>query len=534
MVRIEATNVTINGTLTADGGTGGTYDGGGAGGSIWISCASFGGGTSGVVRARGGTGGYGYVTDTSGGGGRIAIIYSSLIGTPGAQFSVAPGSNYTYPAEYGTLYLPDTALVTQPFNNFQGVRLVIPGFNSLNADSLVVSNSIVSFGDGDFILTVTNNLTIWSNSWLALGGVMYGGTQALKSVTVTATNPIVRVGGNVLLDRGGLTLGGANQLSHVFMTVGTNLSITGGGILKLGGNLQTAFSALTVGGNLVVTNNGQLHVYCGISNAVKRYGGRVAVSGSTSIAGGGWIFPYSHQTNGAAVLFDLKDLLVGTSSGFNADNNGFAWIGATCYAPSYGATYGSRGAGSGHGGAGGSITLAAGGRPYGSTNAPLLPGAPGGYGYGNPSGFAQPGGGVVQIHAGNITLNGQVKASQTLANSYGGGGGGGGIFITCDTFNGASTGVLRADGGNGGTSGNPQGGGGGGRISLAIGFSDTNIEKLILGQPVAGLAEVPSHGTYLGIFSVTNGVGNGTGNPGTLGTVRILKIRYPGTLIDLR
>lgn len=73
VVRIEAAdNVTVNGMASANGNDGGTisghYSGAGAGGSIYISCGSF-GGAGGQLSANGGA----RVSGAGGGGGRIAV-----------------------------------------------------------------------------------------------------------------------------------------------------------------------------------------------------------------------------------------------------------------------------------------------------------------------------------------------------------------------------------------------------------------------------------------------------------------------------
>jgi hypothetical protein len=77
-VRIEAAGVvTIDGTVTANGGNGANnspyFSGGGSGGSIYMTCGTFSGGTNGIMRAKGGANGGGAGTGGGAGGGRIAV-----------------------------------------------------------------------------------------------------------------------------------------------------------------------------------------------------------------------------------------------------------------------------------------------------------------------------------------------------------------------------------------------------------------------------------------------------------------------------
>ncbi len=89
--------VTINGTITANGGNGVNRSGGGSGGGIYLSCSTVAG--RGNIRANGGNGGSGY--GGGGGGGRIAIRcqYKHFLGT----CSVTNGAG-AQPGQIGTIY----------------------------------------------------------------------------------------------------------------------------------------------------------------------------------------------------------------------------------------------------------------------------------------------------------------------------------------------------------------------------------------------------------------------------------------------
>ena len=120
MVTIVALRtLTLDGTISANGEYGGPLTdmaGGGAGGSIFITCGTFAGGTSGVLSARGGDATQRDGSNTGGGGGgRIAVWRDpdrdTHLGVPaqgndgtavdggtnafaGAQFSGAKGTIY--------------------------------------------------------------------------------------------------------------------------------------------------------------------------------------------------------------------------------------------------------------------------------------------------------------------------------------------------------------------------------------------------------------------------------------------------------
>ena len=236
-----------------------------------------------------------------------------------------------------------------------------------------------------------------------------------------------------------------------------------------------------------------------------------------------WILPVAHPTNGAAVLFAMRNLTIDRGGGFNAESSGFAGavrVPDTRYHgfyPAYGpgATTSNWDYGSGHGGLG----AGAGGGPiYGNADAPVLPGSgarASGYPAGSDSAW---GGGSVQIRArGTVTVKGQITANANhikflpmTVYRYGPGSSGGAIYITCHTFIGDSGGVLQAsaDQINQTLCGY---GGGGGRIAVWRVYDQS-------ATPIS---------TY-----VNGGVGfYGTGAPGTLVMDWIPR---PGTLMSLQ
>ncbi|MDD5706126.1 MAG: G8 domain-containing protein [Kiritimatiellae bacterium] len=482
-VWIDASNgtVTINGTISANGGTGAGTGGGGSGGAVHIACRTI-AGTSGIVQANGGSFagnhlGYG----GSGAGGRIAVKYDtahqSLV--PDIRFSVEPGplSYYRGQPEPGTLWFPNTLFVAETITKLSG-RLVIPGFNAWAPSSLTVSNCWVRFGTNTFELSVASDLKVQGTDG------NYGGR----------------------LDVGGWGYGAGVAVPYHRGTCATT-------------------AVLTVGGSLVL-DGGDLAVYSGpLFSGGSDYGSLVQVDGDMILTNGSWVYPWSVLGTDSGIhrgspLFTMRNLQVAGNAGFDADGKGFAGNKDTSgFGPGFGnwahqgGTYGGRGANTNF-----NTTV-----PYDTLEEPRGPGSSG---YA-PNGYVVSGngGGTVRIEAtGNVTLDGTLSARGSIPQAYAaggpsGGGSGGAIYVSCRRFTAGASAIVRADGGNGFLYSNPDrsgGGGGGGRIAV---WSKS-------------LARHPSN-----TVSVAGGVGTGV-DPNTQtaepGTIYWGQYPFDGTLIMLR
>lgn len=510
LIRIVAlANVTVDGTITADGssgsGNGGYYGGGGSGGSVSISCNTF-SGSGGTVSARGGNA----VTPTyagGGGGGRITVNYNtvaqSALPRPTVQFFVTPGKGYVMPinrqdADLGTLYFPDNQFFDPAWLPHIG-RWLVPNFTNLTVTNLTVSNGWLRLPGEGFRLNVTNNLTIT-------------GTNSFTSATLD-------IGG----DNYATNANSRNMWYREGLTSGPRLSISG---------------------NLVLTNGGRLYVHSGQTNAGgPSYGAEVIVEGAMQVVSNAWVYPFSHPTNGASVLFQIgSNLFISSNAGFNADGAGFAGGSGTNYLPGSGPGGGGGAAysgGGGYGGAGGTnhpnYPGGYGGISYGSSNVTAHAGSGGGssgdpanYLYGNDWGGH--GGGFVFILArsGTLTLNGTITANGLVSGYYGGGGAGGGVMIEAKSF--AGNGALTA---NGGAAYSPtySGGGGGGRIAVWYGDVSDLLRQQILAGNLTHVASELAPETFTGSATANGADGYGDG---TNGTVRYLQLYFPsGTIIRI-
>jgi hypothetical protein len=500
-IRIEAANVTVNGAVLARGVIGAPYDGGGAGGSVYITCSVF-AGTNGVIRVDGGNGGANYGGGGAGGG-RIALSYTTLANDPSVRFSASAGPLFTLnPAGMGTLHLPDAGLITASTIGrlFDGVRLIVPGWNAWAPDSLLLTSNSVCLGESGFTLTVTNDVVIQSNGWLTVGGKALSSRWALGSGGRGATNPVVSVGGSLLLAGSTLTLGGLEGDSLPSLTVGGSLVLTNAGAMP---------------GYLVV-NGGWTNPAAGLTN-----GALLSVAGSMLIGTNSWMTPVSHPTNGGSPLLRSGSLTIQRGGGINADFNGFRVYPTVAYGPGAGISSGNRAGGGSYGGPGGkgSSAGAFAGPTYGHAHYPVDPGSPGAFGY-----TADPGrgfgGGLIRIESGDVTINGTLSASgSNSVNMYGGGGSGGGIFILCDSFSGAGSGVMRANGGN--AHAVNSGAGGGGRVGVAVGLSPSEREQLLAGETIANLNVYTNWASYTGALQVLGGVAFSNGSPGTLAFLKV-------------
>lgn len=227
--------------------------------------------------------------------------------------------------------------------------------------------------------------------------------------------------------------------------------------------------------------------------------------------------------------------------GSTTTENGFGpnalTVAAICQISSGGFGYAGN---AGGGGAGGAAHAGAGGvsvgggaaqnNTYGSSTFPILSGSGGGGGYRQAPGAGGDGGGRVFLSiSGPVAVDGQILSNGNDglylgAWNAGGGGSGGSINIQANSFSG--TGILQANGGDGGTVGG--GGGGGGRIALAYssyGFSGTtSTNGGTGGSGGAGSGEggsifhmllnvAPNVPSLLGPTALVDGSTTGTANP---------------------
>ncbi len=473
-VLIVATNVTLDGTITANGLNAQRNEAGaGSGGGVQLSCQVL-AGNGGLIRANGGNGGT--TGGGAGGGGRIAVHYEQLAGSPairlqanrGTGFSAAHQGSFAgawsaYHSQMGTIYLSKTNLFSAATVTRLSGRIVAPGFTSWSLPSLTVTNAVIGFEDG-FALNVSGALNIGTGGGLALWG-----------------DPGLSAGGRIAVSSGALVLNTCTQM--------------------------------VCGDDLVVTNGGSLHVFSPATNSVLLEGTVVRVSGSMAVAASSWVYPYADETNGAACRFTVASLRVDENGGFNADSKGYRGGGLPASAghgPGRGSYYNWRGSGGGYGGQGGwckrvdsSQWGVAGGSPYCASNAPTQPGSGGG--------SQRPtwrsggsGGGLIRIEVGGAAdMDGILTANgEDPSDTDPGAGSGGGILILCQSFAGGANALLRANGGPGSTAGG--GPGGGGRIAVIIGNSEEDREG-ILGGALRGVQIRDAIDGFEGDLSVAAG-----------------------------
>ena len=481
-VRLEAADqVTVDGAITANGGSPGDAFGGGAsGGGILIRCRSIRGG--GAITAHGGHG----TTDGAnrgggGGGGRIAVLFDpvaqsnvNLTAKPTIQFGanngwahngstlveenaiVEPGV-WQYSGGLGTIYLSDGSFFPGP--GTQGGEVIIPSGLNAVVNSLTISNSILSLPAGAS-LTVSNDLTLTKN---------FAGLKM--------TNGTLNVLGNLSATADNYAFSYVGCASGATFTVGGNVTVGNKYTFRCYSDVSNA-TLINIGGSLTITNAGRLFTYAGRTNglAANEYGMLISLTGDVVIASNAYLRPACQPYNGGACRYVVPNLTVLPGvGGIDASALGYAGGGNYGYATNngFGPGGGSNawlGSGGGYGGAGGRSAVA-GGRTYGSVSHPIQPG--GGAGgrdasYGNPSRTGSTGGGVVWVEAvKRITLGGPVRAdADATRDGYGGGGAGGSVYLVCETFS-SSNAIITANGAQSSWDGaNACGGGGGGRIAV--------------------------------------------------------------------
>jgi hypothetical protein len=267
----------------------------------------------------------------------------------------------------------------------------------------------------------------------------------------------------------------------------------------------------------------------GASDAASLYAAAttVVVSNRLEIGGRTTVTIKNDPVTGAAVKFACGDFLLGHDAAISANGGGWFWYASANdeYAVDTAGAYQTRALGrgnsynqgAGHGGLGGN-SAAPYGRTYGSAYAPFLPGSPNGI-YNSAIGNSHPGGGTVWIVcSGTLELDGTITAIGERS-TYGAPSGGGvwlaarGVTAGPDASVSAMGGTLTGDYGSRG---------GGGRVSLALGLTQAQLDALAAGETPEGL----SYDNSIGLFAVDvrGGMKEAAtptyGSPGTVTTVR--------------
>ncbi|MBI3986578.1 MAG: hypothetical protein HY343_06645, partial [Lentisphaerae bacterium] len=347
--------VSINGTVSANGGAGTVWlvGGGGSGGSVLIACSVF-RGTNGVVNASGGGGTPGAGSwGGAGAGGRVSIVYDPLLQPlepkPRVRFSAnralgvdVSGGIYSQP---GTLFFPDTQMLDSGWMPHSG-ELRIPSLASWNVSTLTISNGylIIPSEGGAFALTVSNDMTIaGANGWLLM------------------TNATVDCGNTITLNQGKLSLGGFGPFGSIYAPLHS-----------------TNMPRIACAGDFILTNSGYCTLHATMTNALTpNYGALLEVGGNLAFATGTWFYLRSHSTNGGSPCIRANNLSMPVNAGFYATGYGYAGgNGRNGFGTGAGIAGAVMGGGGGYGGAGGNHGGGSGGGGvYGSSSLPLDPGS---------------------------------------------------------------------------------------------------------------------------------------------------------------
>lgn len=496
--------VKIDGVMRSNGNNlGAAFCGAPAGGTVLVVCDHIVG--NGSIQAKGGNG-YAYQGNLSphnggaGGGGRIAVHYnqqSQANVTCNVTFDTAGGAGvgngvYTGSGKPGTVWFTDDKVVLAG-KSHSGSIYAPELINYIRKESLVVENGVTSLGPGGYVV-IEKDLTIRGASSATAGFEIPKG--------------YFHVGGNLIVEKGHITVSGdAEKPRSDIFAVGGN-AILNNAVIEIECSDEDRDQVVSFGGEVFMTNSTTIALKSPCDE-VEGEPGLIFKAQKLQMHKGCWIYPWSHNTNGASVLMKINEIRCVPDSGINADAKGYGRTTArgSAYGPlttefngaGYDGANAWGAAGPGHGGAGGSYQPATSTKPRGYGLAfddyrmPVFAG-PGGAGDYVNGATPSRGGGVIRIESTYFNLGGgTLTANGGGGTSFRTGGAGGSIYITADRFFG-NNGFLYAKGGNGykygftekapGHKNHTMQGGGGGRI--AVHFKNSALKAMAVTASVAG------------------------------------------------
>ncbi len=455
LVQISAGSMTLDGDLWANGGTDSNF-GTGSGGGIDLAVSTLSG--SGTIEANGGATATGFTY--GGGGGRIAVYASDMSGFNAANI-IAWGATG---GGAGTVYLRDpsqaqgTLVISSGNGGAGGTPLGLPDQPTATPqDPVIIEGSGASAGSAypGQLLDFEGPVTVTDGGHISVSGNLLFG--AASSVTCND--------GSQIEADGTLTANVPLEIDNGFLTGGQVVaqSLTLNNSVFTGTGIQAQ--------SLQVLNGSVLTVPA--PNAGQPYSLQLTVSGELDVD--------------AASRIDVtaKGYLPGRTTGNQPGANG---------------------AGGSYGGLGG-VRFGATNPVYGDYADPDDWGS-GGTGYN--TGAA--GGGLVQIGAGTMTLDGDLWANGGTDSNFGTGSGGG-IDLAVSTLSGSGT--IEANGGA--TASGWTYGGGGGRIAVYAsdmsGFNAANIIAWGATGGGAGTVYLRDPSQAQGTLLISSGNGGAGGTP---------------------
>jgi protocatechuate 3,4-dioxygenase beta subunit len=422
-------------------------EGGGAGGTVKVRANTLRGGGS--IEASGADSSGCYTG--AGGGGRVALRVQTFSGfDPATQVAAwggahpgCPGLATRYGAP-GTIYLFDAASTYG--------RLLVDAGQTGGVDRGGPQTELPALGSGAVTAWTAVGADAWVSAAAPFGPEWLGAWMVLKSSAGTALGDGFKV---VEIDAqgrarlaGAAAVTGAASWSGEYRFDGVDLRHSAGlrSVTPVVGQEVVMTGDVAVAGdvkavNLTVKSGARVHPASG-GTLRFQVGGRMTVESGASL--------------------DVRKL--GYAGGNTTTHN--AGYGPAGAAPSQPSTGGS------HGGVGGpgKVNTGPAGDVFDSVYQPQLAGGGGGITYHSFYGTAGgAGGGVVQIEAAELALDGSILASGETRPTYdeaGGGGAGGSVDVTAGILRGAGT--IDVSGGDAMGCGGTGGGGGGGRVALRV------------------------------------------------------------------
>ena len=455
IVRIAAGSVTVDGAIRANGVLTGPFnDRGGAGGSVWITAASVGGG--GTIEVHGGDNS----SWGSGGGGAIAIEYASTSGTVlnnlvARTGSPAGGNRY---GGAGTVYLKGAAAVygtlTLDNGGRTGQATALPSLGSGVAQAGSTGATLVTDRASDIPAYFAGHWVEISDPSSVLKGTCRISTAAGGIVAKTVT-----------LDScsSAFTVSPSDKWQGVYRF--DDLVLRNGANLASADPVHTS-SSIVLDGSVVDTLSvtGSVEV----RNAVTA---RRIDAQSLTVKAGGSLTQFGTSSTAETLTLNVAGALT-VEAGGAIDVSGRGYTSSKSYP---GATVPADATGGSHLGYGGFTN-----NPLGSTFGSVYRPQEAGGGAGN----GGTGGGIVRIAAGSVTVDGAIRANGVLTGPFNDrGGAGGSVWITAASVGGGGT--IEVHGGDNSSWGS----GGGGAIAIEYAStSGTVLNNLVArtGSPAGG------------------------------------------------